>query len=72
MEFLQYENVANNADCAITKANFRNIAEESKKKLNKIYALIINQDVFESFNNHVSEGYQIKHTILIENLLLCG
>lgn len=70
MEFLQYENVANNADCAITKANFRNIAEETKKKLNKVYALVLNHDVFENFNDNVSEGYQIKHSIIIENLLL--
>ena len=72
MEFLVYENVANNAESAITRRNFRNIKEETKKTLNKVYALTMNQDVFENFNNHVLEGYQIKHTILIENLLLCG
>ena len=57
---------ANNEEYAFCKHINENLAEETKKRLNKVYALVIDQNVFGLSEHQVSEGYQIFHTYSIE------
>ena len=60
MEFVQYTNWSNNKDYAFSKANFEKLADEAKKKVNKIYALVMNQNVFGLLEDEVFEGYHFR------------
>ena len=59
MEFLECKSLANNKDYSFSKANFEKVADEAKKKLNKIYALVMKKEVFGVFKDDIFEGYQL-------------
>ena len=44
----------------IVKRNWRMMETEKKSRLDEIYTLVINHDVFNHSCNKISEGYQIK------------
>ena len=62
--------LANNKEYDFCKHINENLVEEAKKRLNKVYALVINQNVFELSEKQVSEGYQIFHTYSITIAIL--
>lgn len=63
--------LANNKEYEHIKKHLNeNLVEKAKKRLNKVYALVINQNVFELSEKQVSEGYQIFHTYSITIAIL--
>ena len=66
MQLVEYENLARSQHYSYLRDNFKHSAESTRKKINKVYALVINNNILDITEDgvgerchDVSEGYQI-------------
>ena len=66
MQLIEYENFAKSEHYSYMRDNFKHLARDMRKKLHKIYAFVINNNILDISEvgvadryHDVSEGYQI-------------
>ena len=76
MQLVEDENLARSQHHPYIRDNFKHLAESMRKKLNKIYALVINNNILDIAEDGVgerchvvSEGYQILSVSTQVNML---
>jgi hypothetical protein len=61
MELFQARRLVETEDNPIIKSNWRMRKSNQEIRLNEIYTLVVNHDVFNHSYNKIFEGYQIKN-----------
>ena len=76
MQLVDYENLARSQNYSYLRDNYKHSAESMRKKLNKIYALVINNNILDIAEDGVGErchvvleGYQILSVSTQVNML---